>query len=221
MQKDSFVNEIWTDMYLAERRSILMNQNALVTMTPNDPTLTQVQQSALMLTCIAKFYCTLRDKQLPPHGFNSSNEFVPYDMSQFKNIFYTTRIPRKTKDEIFISDVKSNHAIILTHGYFYKVQVFDEDNVIPTENIFDQIEAIYKDASMRGQDKYSICSLSLADRDSWVKNRARLIELGNSEILSDIDSALILIVLDNFKNSTQAEALKNGIAGPEMNRQGF
>ena len=208
-------------MYLADRRSLLMNQNALIGLTQTDPTLSQIQQSALMLTCIAKFYCTLRDEQLPPHGFNSSKEFIPYDMSQFKNIFYTTRIPRKTKDEIYISDIKSNHAIILTHGYFYKIQVFDEDNVIPTENIINQMEAICKDASMRGHDKHSICSLSLTDRDLWADNRSRLVELGNSEILSDIDSALILIVLDNFKISTQAEALKNGVAGPAMNRQGF
>ena len=86
MQKDSFVNEIWTDMYLTERRPILMNHNGLLAMTSIDPTLSQIQQSALALSCIAKFYSTLRDEQLPPHGLNSSNGFIPYDMSQFKNL---------------------------------------------------------------------------------------------------------------------------------------
>jgi len=86
MQKDSFVNEIWTDMYLTDRRPILMNHNGLLAMTSIDPTLSQIQQSALILTSIVKFYCTLRDQQLPPHGLNSSNGFIPYDMSQFKNL---------------------------------------------------------------------------------------------------------------------------------------
>ena len=134
---------------------------------------------------------------------------------------YTTRIPKKTKDEIFVPDIKPNHAIILTHGYFYKIQVFDGDNLIPIENVLGQIEAIYEDASLRGHDKNSISSLCLTDRDIWAKNRARLIELGNSEILNEIDSALIFIVLDNFKYSTPDEALKNGVAGPAMNRKGL
>ena len=93
--------------------------------------------------------------------------------------------------------------------------------MIPVENILGQIESIYEDASSRGHDRHSISSLSLTDRDTWARNRARLIELGNSEVLNEIDSAFILIVLDNFKYSTQAEAHKNGVAGPVMNRKGL
>lgn len=136
-----------------------------------------------------------------------------------KKTVYTTRIPRKSKDEIFVPEIRPNHAIILTHGYFYKVQVFDGHKLIPFENIIGQIESIYEDASSRGHDNHSISSLSLTDRDTWARNRARLIKLGNFEILNEIDSALILIVLDDFKYSTQAEALKNGVAGPVSNRK--
>ena len=73
-------------MYLTDRRPVLMNHNGLVAMTPIDTTLSQIQQSAVLLTCIAKFYCTLRDEKLPPCGLNSSTGFIPYDMSQFKNL---------------------------------------------------------------------------------------------------------------------------------------
>ena len=39
-----------------------------------------------MLTCIAKYYCALRDGQLPALGVNMGKHFVPLDMGQFKNL---------------------------------------------------------------------------------------------------------------------------------------
>ena len=44
------------------------------------------KQSALMLSCIAKYYCALRDGQLPALGVNMGKHFVPLDMGQFKNL---------------------------------------------------------------------------------------------------------------------------------------
>ena len=73
-------------MYLTDNRPLLMNHNSLIGMAPQNSTLSQVQQSALVLTCVAKYYCVLKDEELPPDGFESSNEFIPYDMSQFKNL---------------------------------------------------------------------------------------------------------------------------------------
>ena len=37
---------------------------------------------------------------------------------------------------------------------------------------------------------------------------------------SEIDEAMTLLVLDNFKYSTSSEAMRNGVAGPALNRQG-
>ena len=42
-QRDSFVHELWTTMYLADRVPILMNYNPSIAMTPPDPTLSQAQ----------------------------------------------------------------------------------------------------------------------------------------------------------------------------------
>ena len=123
-QRDSFVHELWTTMYLADRVPILMNYNPSIAMTPPDPSLSQAQpgfpgqshsptglsrmdatgrsqgmyrlgnpfkQSALVLSCIAKYYCALRDGHLPALGVNMGKHFVPLDMSQFKNLgwFYS------------------------------------------------------------------------------------------------------------------------------------
>ena len=42
-QRDSFVHELWTTMYLADRVPILMNYNPSIAMTPPDPSLSQAQ----------------------------------------------------------------------------------------------------------------------------------------------------------------------------------
>ena len=46
-QRDSFVHELWTTMYLADRVPILMNYNPSIAMTPQDPLLSQAQPGLL------------------------------------------------------------------------------------------------------------------------------------------------------------------------------
>lgn len=39
-------------------------------------------------------------------------------------------------------------------------------------------------------------------------------------LFSEIDEAMTLLVLDNFKYQTSSEAMRNGVAGPALNRKG-
>ena len=51
------------------------------------------KQSALVLSCIAKYYCALRDGHLPALGVNMGKHFVPLDMGQFKNLGWFSHRP--------------------------------------------------------------------------------------------------------------------------------
>jgi len=86
-------------------------------------------------------------------------------------------------DKLHVPDVKPDHAVILTNGYFYKVNVFNDGDLVSINDMLGQIEAILEDAKSRGDNDHPVSALSLTDRDTWANNRNQLIDLGNSETL--------------------------------------
>merc|ERR1712227_446233 len=152
-----------------------------------------------------------------PDGLKMGGQFIPLDMSQFENLLFSTRIPRQDVDEIVKEE--SKHFAVLYRGRFYKVEIFLSDGSIRSpEEILAEFEFIKTDGQKRGTIENSVTSLSLGERNRWAENREKLIELGNSKQLKLIDSALTLIVLDDFTSKTSRESMKNTIAGPGNNR---
>lgn len=49
----------------------------------------------------------------------------PLDMSQYKNLFNTSRIPMMETDKIY-SDFLTRHIVVIKDGNFYKLDVLDE-----------------------------------------------------------------------------------------------
>ena len=52
----------------------------------------------------------------------------PLDMSQFGNLFNSTRIPEVGKDSLRC-DPKAQHMLIMKNGHFYVFDVFDKDGM--------------------------------------------------------------------------------------------
>ena len=86
-------------------------------------------------------------------------------------------------DKLHVPELKPDHAVILTNGFFYKVKVFNDGDLVPIDEMLGQIEAILEDAKSRGTNENPVSALSLTDRDTWANNRNQLIDLGNSEVL--------------------------------------
>ena len=221
-QKESYVNPLWQAMYLSDRVPLLCNYNPTISPVSVNPNLSQSEQASVMLNSIAKYHCTLRDSQLSPDGIQLGKKFIPLDMSQYKNLLYSTRIPEKGIDRIQQPEngQEPNHACVLHKGHFYKVQVLDHDKIpLSVNDINNQLQAILTDARQRGNNKLPICSLSLTDRDLWAENRQKLVSIGqNQQVLDDIDNAMTLLVLDDFVNKSPSEALEVSVAGPSNNR---
>ena len=220
-QRESFVNPLWSAMYRSDRVPLLCNYNPTISLISPNPHLSQSEQSAVMLNCIAKYHCTLRDRQLKPDGVQLGKRFIPLDMNQYKNLLYSTRIPEAGIDRIQQPELgeEPDHACVLHKGHFYKVTVFENGNVVSIDDVHAQIEAILEDGQQRGVNKSPVCSLSLTDRDLWAANRSKLIALGeNSETLNDVDNAITLLVLDDFTNQSPSKSLEVAVAGPSNNR---
>lgn len=54
------------------------------------------------------------------------------DMSQYHNLFSSTRIPKKGKDVLVRADHDEEYVIVQRNHEFYKVKIFDHKKYVPT-----------------------------------------------------------------------------------------
>lgn len=151
-----------------------------------------------------------------PYVMNNS---FPLDMSQYKNLLFSTRIPEDNKDRIQKAPTETRHTAVLYNGRFYKVDAFTEnDTVRGQEELLADLAAIISDGDAKGMNPDSICPLSCADRDTWTTARKQLVKLGNTEALDIVDHAMFLLTLDDYSYTSPGNCCKNHYAGPAENR---
>ena len=49
-------------------------------------------------------------------------------MSQYPNLFNSTRVPRLEKDELVTYESGGNHVIVMRKGHFYKFAVVNDED---------------------------------------------------------------------------------------------
>ena len=95
------------------------------------------------------------------------NNAYPLDMTQFKNLFHSTRIPRPDMDEIKLASAPQRHLVVLHKGKIFSVNAFDENwNVRKESEIMGDLASILQEGRTR-QTVDSVCSLTSLDRDTW------------------------------------------------------
>ncbi|MCL4130448.1 UNVERIFIED_CONTAM: hypothetical protein GTU68_020676, partial [Idotea baltica] len=156
----SYISAPWFDMYLSDRAPVVLNYNPFLAFQPEerpgygDP----VIRASNILISSMRFMNTLRKSLLEPEVYHlnpakSDTTFFrkvvkwlpspvaaygayafkafPLDMSQFKNLFNSTRIPEKGKDKI-VDFPEAKHMLIMKNGNFYVFDLFDADgNLFP------------------------------------------------------------------------------------------
>lgn len=119
----------------------------------------------------------------------------PLDMSQYQNLFNTTRLPKVDKDEIY-QDTSARHVIVLRKGYFYSFDVLDENGYIfEPKTIASCLKSISEDNRPANESPVGI--LTTSERNLWANTRTYLSEIGNQEVLQKIDSAILVMTLDD------------------------
>lgn len=137
-------------------------------------------------------------------------------MSQYKNIFNTTRIPKLEKDVIF-HDPSAKHLVVLRKGHFYAFNVLDEnDSICSPRKIAACLKAILEDD--RPLNKHPVGILTTLERDQWAQARSHLVETGNQEILTKIDSAIFILILDDEVNTDRNKLLRTYLHADGTNR---
>lgn len=125
----SFISAPWFDMYLRDRRPLMLNHNPHLGFVdePGVGRMEQAARAARLIDASVAFYRTLRDAELEPDVFHTKPKLThsvgwelmvaalpspvafygaaacgayPLDMSQYGSLFESTRIPRPGRDEL-------------------------------------------------------------------------------------------------------------------------
>jgi len=244
----SFYNEMWFDMYLESRAPLPLNYNPQLTFKDetNPSKNEQAIRTANLVASSLRFYRTLLDEKLKPDIFHtepkrsmtSTYETVcsllprqvafygsyyfgayPLDMSQYKNLFSSTRIPNEGKDELRkFTPEKSKHVVVQKGPAIYVVKVLNDDmSIVDVATLERAIRAILNDS--KGSSQAPVGILTTTERDTWANARAKLEQSSvNKSNLEAIDSALFAICLDDEKPTSYEDISTTMLHGNGRNR---
>ncbi|UYV69813.1 CPT2 [Cordylochernes scorpioides] len=240
----SYISGPWFEMYLKSRVPLVLNFNpALVWKTDPDPQYNdQLTRATNMAVSILRFYRSLKEEVLEPDVYHLNpsksdtpafRRFVrmlpsaiswygayfykafPLDMSQFRNLFFSTRIPRTSKDEL-VTYPDAKHLAVLRNGHFYVFDVLDKNgSILPASHIHGCLQTVMSDQTPPPSHPISV--LTTENRDVWAKYRA-ILEKDNPEALRLVDSAMYCMVLDDAHGQDLIKAAHLMLHGPGHNR---
>ncbi|KAL3913718.1 MAG: hypothetical protein SGPRY_007883 [Prymnesium sp.] len=172
----SYISEPWFDLYLTDRRPLLLNYNPQLTFRdeegegrvggggspPTSPP-SQPRRAARLAHAAMAFLRALESGQLepdvfhtkpsrsmqawwpelmrllpPPIAFYGAAAFgaFPLDMSQYQNLFRSTRVPGVEKDKLVVAE-GSTHVVVQRAGRFWKLELLEEGGeIVPLEEIY-------------------------------------------------------------------------------------
>ncbi|CAL1532065.1 unnamed protein product, partial [Lymnaea stagnalis] len=243
----NYVSDLWFDMYLKDRRPVVLTHNPFITFN-DDPRAeynTQLIRASNMLISSVRFMKTLRDEKLEPEVFHlnpaKSNtktfrtvtsllpsslswygaylfKAFPLDMSQYKNLFNSCRVPRPERDEL-ISDPNSKHILVMRKGHFYIFDMLDKDgNIIPETEVLSHLKYILEDPTPAPE--FPVSVLTTEYRDVWTRARVQLINADprNESRLRVLEKAIFALCLDDDQPTEPNGISRKFLFGDGVNR---
>lgn len=242
----SYISEPWFDMYLRDRKPLPINYNPMLVFTSEnrDEYNTQLARATNLIVSSLRFYRSLKDNVLEPEVYHlnpkkSDTELFrticasvpaqfswyaaflykayPLDMSQYPNLFGSTRIPETDKDRIYRKP-NTRHIVVQRNGNFYTFDVLDENGyILEPQRILSAIKYILDDR--KPPNTFPIGVLTSMERDKWATIRHKLVDDGNSASLKIIDTALFNVCLDEENVGEDPVTLtRQFLYGPASNR---
>ncbi|PIK40111.1 putative carnitine O-palmitoyltransferase 2, mitochondrial [Apostichopus japonicus] len=243
----SYISGPWFDMYLKDRRPIVLNQNPFVAFKNderaeyNEPVL----RAANMTVAAMRFAKTMRASKLAPEIYHLNaeksdterfrkiarlipsrfaayyailNKAFPLDMSQYFRLLNSTRIPLVEKDE-FYTVPTARHLVVMKNGNFYAFDVYDKDgNILPGSEIYAHLKYIYQDATPRPE--HPVGYLTSEERTTWARLRKHIVDLSenNKQAMDVIDTAAFCLCFDDTAPTDEIELCRAYLYGDGANR---
>jgi len=244
----SYISDMWYDMYLKNRDPFPLNLTPQLTWKADEipEKNEQCQAAANLLAAAVRFKRTLEADKLEPDAFAlnpklydqswvrtgisllpSSLSFYgayatntyPLDMSQYRNLFSSTRIPLKGKDELRTYS-GSRHVVVLRGARMYAVDVIDSlGRPLAPESIEASLRAVKAHSHGQTGKELSVAALTGAERDAWAAARGAMeVNPANKESLNTVDSALFALTLDDAQPEINEDLTKVMLHGDARNR---
>ncbi|XP_067172132.1 carnitine O-palmitoyltransferase 2, mitochondrial-like [Apteryx mantelli] len=241
----SYISDPWFNMYLSAREPVVLNFNPFISLTPDprEAYNNQLVRATNLIISSIKFLNSLQNNYLRPDIYYGNPKWsesrlfknfirllptsvswygaymvnaYPLDMSQYKRLFRSSRIPKLNKDELFTSEC-SRHLLVMRNGHFYVFDVLDSvDNILHPSEIVAHLIYIIQEADHLPE--FALSYLTTEDRNIWATVRQQLLEAGNEENLKKIDSAIFCLCLDNIFPKDEDELSQCLLHGNGFNR---
>ena len=239
----SYIARFWHDRYMKDRRPSLNLRNPCLVVKQDPRSPNQVDRAVNFIHSAVRFRNSLTDNKLEPdlvynspvinpQSLKSLIKFVPQrfasqvallsgaiplDMSQYDQLFGTTRIPKRGKDEL-VHSLSSQHVVVMRNGHLYCVEA-QQANGLPTDpdQLYSTLSAIVNDPSP--PPPYPVSYLTATDRDIWADVQRQLIaDPQNAYALKRVESALFIVCLDHREPETPLDALHTFLHNQGFNR---
>ncbi|KAH9936124.1 acyltransferase ChoActase/COT/CPT [Fomitopsis serialis] len=164
----------------------------------------QAKRAAHLLKAMLPFRYIVESKQLEPEKVRGA----PLAMESYKYLFHSSRYPVKPSDKAEKFDPTAhNHVVFVRKNKFYKVPLADKSG---RELTAAELEAqIEKVVALAGSEKAApVGALTSENRDTWADARAALLAASpsNAASLEEIESAMVVVCLDDFAPITREDA---------------
>ncbi|KZV71963.1 acyltransferase ChoActase/COT/CPT [Peniophora sp. CONT] len=213
--KDSYIEDFWYESYLSHSDPVVLALNPFFVLE-DDPTPdrgSQLPRAASLVVSSLGFIHDLRKGILDPDTIRGK----ALDMSQYKRLFNTARIPTERGCRMESADAR--HIVVLRRGQFYWFEVLDEDDlpVLTEREVLQNLQAIVNDADQLPKHEVaqnSIGVLSTENRKIWAGLRKALSQdRTNASCLRIVDSALFVVCLDDAAPQGLGELCNNYLCG--------
>ena len=143
----------------------------------------------------------------------------PQDMSMFPYLFNSTRLPAPGKDHYATYDkFRYNHIIVMCKGHLYTVEIGTGTQELSVDQIASQLVRVQSAAE--SADGLPVGVLTSENRDVWAATRKAIEEHSpvNRDSLKVVDSAALVVCLDDVSPETEVEKARNLWHGDSKNR---
>ena len=216
----SFVEEFWSDAYLAPDSSVVMNLNPFFVLEdgPDQKKLSKEQCGRAASLCFSaiKFASSLKNETIIPDAFRGK----PLCMDQFRALFGASRVPKIGERDAVEVDPESSHVVVLQNNQMYFFQALGPSGsvCVNEQDILEILAAIKTDATKLPPDvtsRNSLGVLTTLPRKEWAAARNLLVSTSqdNETALEVIDGALFVLVIDDVAPKDIHEAAANMLHG--------
>ncbi|WVO15695.1 hypothetical protein L204_103356 [Cryptococcus depauperatus] len=215
--KASYIEEFWYESYLSHSDSVVLSLNPFFVLSSDVTPRTnpQLSRAAALITSTLFFIHDLRNGLLQPDSIRGN----PLDMSQYKRLFATCRVPTDTGCRMEVHG-DSRHIVVVRRGQFYWFDCLDSKSrpLLTDREILHNLNAIVVDADKIPIDEIARSSVGILTTESrkiWSGLRTSLIQSNklNKSCLEVVESALFVICLDDAAPEDLAELCGNFLCG--------